>query len=632
MKQWMTFGIKTEGADKAVKDIDNISSATIEADDNQKELNSNVGVGTEAMSAFGGGAVAAMSGMVTGARKAIGMMTTLRGAVMATGIGALVLAVVALGQAFTRSEEGQNKWAKATAVIGSVINNILDVIADLGEYIIDLAPKVISFFSDPLQLIKDFGKLIYDNIVNRLEGMMELIPALGRAVGLLFEGKFKEAGKVAFDAVGKATLGVKDLTSKVGDAIEGTKSLIKGYDDLIKKINGFNLAAQFDAKMAAKIADDRAKADKLARKALVDRANADREIADFRFKAEQREKFSALERLAFLEEASALEEEMTDKEIRIAKLRFEAKKLENSLSKSTKEDKQEQAELEATLIALETSKLRLQKRLQTSITTFRNEDKAAREAERKQREKDAADAQAIADKEIADKAKELQALEVGLMTQEEKEVFAANQKFDKLKAIAEKYEEDTTKIAKQRTAALKAIEEKYATDTQKLDGKVIQGRLNNAAAGLNALMSLNDAFAADTEEGRREAFDKNKKLGIASAIVNTASAVIGAISPAAGGLGIPAGLPGAAAALATGIAQTAVIAKSKFDSGQMPNDVPDVGGEGTRDLSQTASSSPQLDLGFLGEGAGSTMQAFVISENVTNQQQADQLVQDQTVL
>jgi hypothetical protein len=146
-------------------------------------------------------------------------------------------------------------------------------------------------------------------------------------------------------------------------------------------------------------------------------------------------------------------------------------------------------------------------------------------------------------------------------------------------------------------------------------------------------MSLNDAFAADTEEGRREAFEKNKKLGIASAIVNTASAVIGAIAPSAGGLGIPAGLPGAAVALATGIAQTAVIAKSTFDSGQMPDDVPtDVAPEGSRDLSQAASANPQIDLGFLGEGAGGSMQAYVISENVTNQQQADQLVQDQTVL
>jgi hypothetical protein len=629
----MTFGIKTEGADKAAKDIEKVSGATKEADDNQKELNSNVGLGTDAMNTFGGGAVTAMSGMVAGARKAIGMMTTLRGAVMATGIGALVLAVVALGQAFTRSEAGQNKWAKITAVVGSLINNILDVIADLGGWIIDLAPKVVAFFSDPLQRIKDFGKLLKENLLTRLEGMMELIPALGRAVKLLFQGKFAEAGKVAVNAVGKATLGVKDLTTKVGDAIEGTKSLIKGYDDLIKKIKGFGVAAQFDAKMAAKIADDRAKADKLARKALVDRANADREIADFRFKAEQREKYSALERLAFLEEASALEEEMTDKEIRIARLRFEAKKLENSLSKSTKEDKQEQAELEAALIALETSKLRLQKRLQTSITTFRNEDKAARETKRKQDEKDAADAQAKADKEIADRKKALQELEVGLMTEEEKEVFAANKKFDKLKAIAEKYEKDTTEIAKQRTAALLAIEKKHAKDSEKLDGKVAQGRLDNAAAGLNALMSLNDAFAADTEEGRREAFEKNKKLGIASAIVNTASAVIGAIAPSAGGLGIPAGLPGAAVALATGIAQTAVIAKSTFDSGQMPDDVPtDVAPEGSRDLSQAASANPQIDLGFLGEGAGGSMQAYVISENVTNQQQADQLVQDQTVL
>ena len=42
--------------------------------------------------------------------------------------------------------------------------------------------------------------------------------------------------------------------------------------------------------------------------------------------------------------------------------------------------------------------------------------------------------------------------------------------------------------------------------------------------------------------------------------------------------------------------------------------------------------TPQLDLSFLGEGGGNTLQAFVIGEQVTTQQQADQLVTDQTTL
>ena len=286
----------------------------------------------------------------------------LRVAIIASGIGALVLAVVALGQAFTRSESGQNKFAKIMGVIGSIVNNLLDLFADLGE-------GIIAAFENPKQAIKDFSKLLKENITNRLEGLVQLIPQLGKAIKLLFSGEFKEAGRVAANATGKVVLGVDNIIEKTEQAINKSKEFIKQLEE--------------EARIAAKIADDRAKADKIERKNIVERAKADREIADLRFKAEQRDKFSVSERIKFLEEASALEEEITNQEIKAARLRFEAKVAENNLSKSTKEDLDEQAQLEAELIALNTSKLRLQKRLQTSLTTFRNEEKADREAAKK---------------------------------------------------------------------------------------------------------------------------------------------------------------------------------------------------------------------------------------------------------
>ena len=46
----------------------------------------------------------------------------------------------------------------------------------------------------------------------------------------------------------------------------------------------------------------------------------------------------------------------------------------------------------------------------------------------------------------------------------------------------------------------------------------------------------------------------------------------------------------------------------------------------------SGATTPQLDLGFLGEGSGGSIKAYVISENVTNQQQADQIVTEQTTL
>ena len=121
---------------------------------------------------------------------------------------------------FTRSEEGQNKFAKILGVIGSVTGNLLDLLADLGE-------NIISVFENPKQAITDFANLIKDNIVTRFEGLINLIPNLGKAVEQLFKGNFKEAGKIAADSVGKVVLGVDSVTDSVDNAINSVKEFGK---------------------------------------------------------------------------------------------------------------------------------------------------------------------------------------------------------------------------------------------------------------------------------------------------------------------------------------------------------------------------------------------------------------------
>lgn len=293
-------------------------------------------------------------------------------AIIGTGIGALLIAVAALGQAFTRSEEGQNKFAKIMGVIGSVTGNLLDLLADLGE-------NIIGVFENPKQAIKDFTKLLKENITNRFEGLLNLLPSLGEAIGLLFKGKFSAAGKVAADAVGKVALGVDSITDSVSGAID--------------KIKEFGAEVEADANAAAKIADQRANAEKAARKLIVERAQAEQDIARLREKAVNKEKFTAEERIAFLEEAGKISEDLAAKETAVAKLRLQAKLAENSLTKSNKEDLNEAAQLEASVIQLETQRLNLQKRLSTELLTARREAAA-------QAKKDAEEEPVVVDKKL----------------------------------------------------------------------------------------------------------------------------------------------------------------------------------------------------------------------------------------
>ena len=520
--------VETKGA---VKEVD-------ELNDSIKETGKDAKSTQDSLNTVTGGAVGRFNALKTNVLGVVKSFKNLRVAIIASGVGALVLAVVALSQAFTRSEAGQNKFAKLLGVIGSVVNNLLDLLANLGE-------ALISAFENPKEALMSFVNLLKEQVVNRFTGLLELIPKLGKAINLLFKGEFSEAGKVAGNAVGKVVLGVENVVEKTQEATKATK--------------GFIAELQREAEVAAKIADDRAKADKIERENTVARAKADREIADLRFKAEQRDKFAVSERIKFLEEASALEEKITNQEIEAARLRFEAKKAENALSKSTKEDLDEQAQLEAQLIGLNTSKLRLQKRLQTSLTTFRNEEKAEREAALKA-EEDAqkAELKRIEEKEKAEqiarnkkKAEDEKAEQEELIraeqqfnllqklrnTAQEQEIFELTQQYDKKFELAVGNVELEKALMEQQQADLAAIEEKFnqkkiadnkaTNDEIKANEQQLQeAKFQLASSALNSIASIANLFAQQNEANAKKAFNISKAVGIAQTGINTAQAIM----------------------------------------------------------------------------------------------------------
>lgn len=624
------LNVETKGAVKEVDELnDSIKNTGKDAKSTQDVLNT---ISGGAVNRFG-----ALKGKITGVIKSF---KSLRVAVIASGIGALLVAVVALQQAFTRSEAGQNKFAKLMGIIGSVVNNLLDLLADLGE-------ALIYAFENPKEALTSFINLLKEQVVNRFTGLLELIPKLGKAINLLFKGEFSEAGKVAGNAVGKVVLGVENVVEKTQAAINKTKEFVKELEE--------------EAKVAAKIADDRAKADKIERENTVARAKADREIADLRFKAEQRDKFAVSERIKFLEQASALEEEITNQEIEAARLRFEAKKAENELSKSTKEDLDEQAQLEAQLIGLNTSKLRLQKRLQTSLTTFRNEEKAeraaalkaeedAQKAEQKRiEEKEKAEAaarekkkleQSKADNEEAIRAEEQYNLLQKLRnTAEEQELFELQQQFDAKMLLAEGNAELELALTDKFFKDSQAIEDKYAKEAKlkrdandKKDAENAQRlqdlKVEAALTGLNTIASLTRTFAGESEEQQKRAFNINKAVGIASTLVQTFQSAQGAYLSQ---LSIPSpdapirAKIAAGIATATGLANVAAIAAQKFKAPSKQKPSEEEGGGGLTSPTQPPSFNVVGASGF-NQVAGALgqqqpLQAYVVAGDVTTAQQ-----------
>ena len=602
----------------------NVKANTKQAEQSLQGVNSEIketqqvsGELTGSLNKMTGGAITKFNAFKGTLKGVTGGFKSLRVAIISTGIGALIVAVGALTAAFTASEEGQNKFQKILGVLGSITGNLVDLLADLGE-------KIIEVFENPKQAIIDFKDLIVENITNRFEGMLELIPQLGKAVKLLFSGEFAEAGEVAANAAAKVVLGVEDFTDKVASATESIKDFAKEIED--------------DANAAAKIADQRAEIDRRSRQLLVERAEAERQIAQLREQSADKERFTAAERIEFLEEAGKISEDLANKEIAIAQLRFEAKKTENALSKSTKEDLDEQAQLEADVISKQTARLKLQKALTAELTTARREDAA--EADRLAKEE-----QARLDESAKKEQARLDAIEkIRSDYRIKEENRAAEERGTKLileeqRALAELDRLNATEEQKdavreyysQRTLEQDAARAKAQVE---IDRKAAQQRIAAAQGYASALGQLSGFLGKETAAG--------KGLAVASSLINTYAAIAGQLK-AFSGIAIPGyAIAQAIATGASGFAAVRDILKVKVPAGSVAT--PNIGGlSGGGAASITASpQAPEFNIlgagatnqlaGLLAEDSQKPVKAYVVSNEVSSAQSLDRNIVESATL
>ena len=398
----MKLNVDSKGA---VKNVDAVNDSLKETSQKSKEASTDVSEMGNQLDTVTGGAVSGFKGLLGTLRNVTKGFRTLKGVLLTSGIGAIALAIGAVAQAFQDSEEGQNKFAKIMGVIGSVVGNLTDKLSDLGMAIIET-------FTNPVESFKNFSKSINDFVVKKIDQLLGGLGLLGSAFQKLFDGDFK-------GALNDAGTGFLEINRAINPAVIATEALVDGIKKTVDATKELGKEIAADAKSAQKVADLRAKADKAERALIVDRAKADRDRAALLEQAIDKENFTTQQRIGFLQEAAALEEKITNQEIEAARLRSEAKTLENTLSKSTKEDMIEEEELKAALIQLETAKLTKAKEVTGQIIALKAEEAAAikaiadkEAADNKARDDKAAadkkvrEDQAAKDKEISDKAQE----------------------------------------------------------------------------------------------------------------------------------------------------------------------------------------------------------------------------------
>jgi len=441
----------------AKKGVDDVTKSA-------KKLDKEVGEVSKSSANLGGSIDTMTGGALSSLKKFAGGLKTVAlgfrgigGAIAASGIGLIVITIAAITAAFKSTEEGQNKFAKIMGVIGALTSVLVDRLAALGTAIMDA-------FTNPVEALKGFRDSIKEYVTDQIALVTDGLGLLGSAIKKAFSGDFS-------GALDDAAEGANKLLIQTNPLVQATQALAGATKGLVDEMTE-------EARIAGVIADQRAAADKLDRALIVDRAEANRKRAELLDKAVNKELFSVKERIAFLTEAGEIEDEITEKEIAAAKLRFEAKKAENALGGSTKADLDEEANLKARLIDLETAKLRKAKLVTTQIAALTAQERTETEAKKKEKEE-----------------------------QDKQDIIDAEAKYKKLNDI----ENARRKYAKERNA--KELAEKQAFEESKR--AMEDATINHTKAGIGILSSL----AGENKALQATALIADNAVGIAQTIM-----------------------------------------------------------------------------------------------------------------
>ena len=444
----------------------------------------------------------------------------------------------------------------------------------------------------------------------------------GKAMAKLLKGDF--AG---------ATAAFAEMTVNITEATDGIKNF---GEETAKEI-----------KQAGELADMRAKADKVERDLQVARAKSDRDRADLLEKAIDKENFTTQQRIEFLKEAGKLEEDITNKEIAAAQMRYDAKVLENSLSKSTKEDLDEEAQLKANLIQLETQRLTRQKEVTSQIIAAKTEETAAikaKETELATLKKNIRDAEAVSEEDA--RALELQKIDeyyqelidkailAGIATDDLEAAKEAKRKEKQAEFDETDAERKQTKIdeAQAQADALQEIEDQKKAQQQATFDNAVALAGEETKLG-KALLLAKQLLLAKEFILNAKAQIANAKKAVGEATVNAAEAsteTTSSVAKAANTAPPPFNIPFILTAIATGASVLSAVKSAVSSTKSAAAQVGAGGGTSTAPATPITPAPSPPAFNVVGQGGASQLaeaiggqaptRAYVVSNDVTTAQ------------
>jgi len=592
-KQEIIYTVKADTGEieKALETVSKDAEKTADSiDDVGKSMDkagSATNILTDKLDSLTGGAVSGFKKAATGTKAFITGLKLTRGAIIATGIGALVVGIVALVKQFGKTEEGARKLAKAFAPVRAVIDVLQQKISALGGAIFKL------FTGDFRGAADDFTRAL-GNQNNEYQRQIDLYSELIDREQALEDARIRQTVATA-----KTRAEIKEL------------NLVA--EDLTKSLDEREAAAERAGQLERELFEERKR---IAQEEL---AIAQARLESSNTTTEDREKAAELEAEIFRLEQESLELQTTLNN-KLNTIRAEGIRQREAQAELTRKEREEaqkaaQAELAArqkledelfalTLTAQEREELAVQQKFDERVAIAGDDEGLLRAA-----------------------TERLQA-----------DLAAIEQKFLDQKQQAEQEARDKEQAAKDEAAAKdKARRDKERQEELDTAEAISAARLDVAKQTLGALAALNDAFAGDSEVEQKKAFERSKKIQTAQALISTYESAVQAFKSLAGipVVGPALGTAASVAAIASGLAQVKSIQSQTIggDATTPPPAPPPALSAAATEATQ-APAAPVLDLSFLGDIATTPQpqQAFVISENVTTAQQANKKIQDQAAL
>ena len=503
--------------------------------------------------------------------------------------------------------------------------------------------------------VKATSKLLFGSIKAGLisTGIGAFVVVIGSLVAYFTQTKKgAELLEQAFAGIGAAISVLTDRISKIGGAIVKIFSGdFKGAAEDVKgALSGIGDEIVAEAKAAARLKGELQNLKDAARGFNIEKAKTNQEIAKALLLAED-ESESNEKRLEALKEALVLEEETTEKQLELQRRKVAAIEEEVALVESLEEDLDRLNEEKIRLIELETASIKMKKKVVTQVNDFEKQIASEELARIKERTEAQAEATKIKE-EAAAKQTELDNKETErLATQEETRQTNIVSIVDKFKLEKEETELQAIETEKEKQLAeldrLKASEQQKADVISFFNNIANQNKVNSNQEITNEklVQSTKLKLAASAFGSLSQLFKEGSKASKAAALaeigINSALGFIQGLDIAqkgAKGTGPLApysfplfyGSQIAAVLGAVGKAKSVLGAGGGGGGAPSVSSVPSVGGN------LAASIPAATGLGDVVNSVNAQgqqpVEAFVISQTVTDSQEAQSYINNQRTL